>query len=81
MFQTQALPAGIASVILALLIGITVVATDWPATVAVQVTSATELATKLFADYTLPFEVVSVLLLAAVVGGVFLAKRERGEAS
>ena len=79
-FQTQALPAGIASVILALLIGITVVATDWPATVALQVTSATALATTLFADYTLPFEVVSVLLLSAVVGGVFLAKRERGEA-
>jgi NADH:ubiquinone oxidoreductase subunit 6 (subunit J) len=26
----------------------------------------------------LPFEVVGVLLLAAVVGGVFLAKREPG---
>ena len=34
---------------------------------------------RLFAQYTLPFEVVSVLLLAAVVGGVFLAKRERGD--
>ena len=37
------------------------------------------LATALFAEYTLPFEVVSVLLLSAVVGGVFLAKRERGD--
>ena len=26
-----------------------------------------------------PFEVVSVLLLAAVIGGVFLAKQEPGE--
>ena len=26
----------------------------------------------------LPFEIVSVLLLAAVVGGVYLAKREKG---
>ena len=34
------------------------------------------LARLLFSDYVLPFEVVSVLLLAAVVGGVFLAKRE-----
>ena len=33
--------------------------------------------TLLFADYVLAFEVVSVLLLAAVVGGIFLAKRER----
>jgi len=41
-------------------------------------TSATALATALFNDYILAFEVVSVLLLAAVIGGVFLAKRERG---
>ena len=32
----------------------------------------------LFKDFVLPFEVVSVLLLAAVIGGVFLAKREPG---
>ena len=31
----------------------------------------------LFNDFVLPFEIVSVLLLAAVIGGVFLAKRER----
>ena len=29
-------------------------------------------------DFVLPFEIVSVLLLAAVIGGVFLAKREPG---
>jgi NADH:ubiquinone oxidoreductase subunit 6 (subunit J) len=32
----------------------------------------------LFSSFVLPFEVVSVLLLAAVIGGVFIAKRERG---
>jgi NADH:ubiquinone oxidoreductase subunit 6 (subunit J) len=79
-FQTQALPAAIAAVILALLIGLTVVATDWPKQVATQAAAAADMAMTLFTDYTLPFEVVSVLLLAAVVGGVFLAKRERGEA-
>ena len=79
-FQTQVIPAAVASVILAILVGVTVVATDWPAQVATQVAQAQALATTLFRDYTLPFEVVSVLLLAAVVGGVFLAKRERGEA-
>jgi NADH:ubiquinone oxidoreductase subunit 6 (subunit J) len=80
-FQTQVVPAALASVILAILIGVTVIATDWGNTVATQVTQATTLAAKLFSDYTLPFEVVSVLLLSAVVGGVFLAKRERGEAN
>jgi NADH:ubiquinone oxidoreductase subunit 6 (subunit J) len=79
-FQTQVVPAAIASIVLALLIGLTALATDWPKQVATQVAAAADLATTLFTDYTLPFEVVSVLLLAAVVGGVFLAKRERGEA-
>ena len=32
----------------------------------------------LFTDFVLPFEIVSVLLLAAVIGGVYLAKREPG---
>ena len=81
-FQTQAGPAAIATVILALLIVASVLTTDWPKQVATQVADARSVATTLFGQFTLPFEVVSVLLLAAVVGGVFLAKRERdrGEA-
>jgi NADH:ubiquinone oxidoreductase subunit 6 (subunit J) len=77
-FQTQAVPAAIAAGVLALLIAVTVVSTDWPVTGAVLWTDTTELAKRLFDAYVLPFEVVSVLLLAAVIGGVFLAKRERG---
>ena len=77
-FQTQAVPAAIAAVLLAILIVLTVTATDWPQTASRIWTSTRELATSLFTDYVLPFEVVSVLLLAAVFGGVFLAKRERG---
>mgnify|MGYP005825523665 CR=1 FL=1 len=77
-FQTQAFPAAIAAAVLAVLIAITVAATDWPEAASRIPTKATELATALFTDYVLAFEVVSVLLLAAVIGGVFLAKRERG---
>ena len=79
-FQTQAFPAAIAAAVLALLIAVTVAATDWPVTGVRIWTDTTVLATRLFKDYTLPFEVVSVLLLAAVIGAVFLAKRERGGA-
>ncbi len=77
-FQTQAVPAAIAAIILALVIGLTVTATDWGAVSARLGTATDTLARLLFDQYVLPFEVVSVLLLAAVIGGVFLAKREEG---
>jgi NADH-quinone oxidoreductase subunit J len=64
-FQTQAAPAAVASIILAVLVGIAAYGTDWNA-----VTSQ---------NYVLVFEAVSVLLLAAVIGGVFLAKKERAD--
>jgi NADH:ubiquinone oxidoreductase subunit 6 (subunit J) len=77
-FQTQSVAAGIAAIILAILIALTVTATNWGGVAKVLPTRTVELATTLFSDFVLPFEVVSVLLLAAVVGGVFIAKREKG---
>jgi NADH:ubiquinone oxidoreductase subunit 6 (subunit J) len=77
-FQTQAVPAAIASVILAIVLALSVTATDWGA-VGERLRSATDaVARVLFDQYVLPFEIVSVILLAAVIGGVFLAKREEG---
>ena len=77
-FQTQAVPAAIASVVVAILIALAVAATDWG-----ELTERVRLATStmsrvLFEQFVFPFEIVSVLLLAAVIGGVFLAKREPG---
>ncbi len=77
-FQTQAVPAAIAAVILAILIAVTVTATDWPQSAGRIWTRTADVAATLFSSFVLPFEVVSVLLLAAVIGGVFIAKRERG---
>ena len=77
-FQTQAVPAAIASVIVAVLIALAVAATDW-GELPQRVRLATSAMSKvLFDRFTFPFEIVSVLLLAAVIGGVFLAKREPG---
>ena len=85
-FQTQATPAAIASIIVAVLVAIAAYGTDWGA-----VTAQIEAATKTIAififgnnspltkQYVLVFEAVSVLLLAAVIGGVFLAKKERAD--
>jgi NADH-quinone oxidoreductase subunit J len=79
-FQTQAIPAAIAAVVLAVIVALSVVSTDWGA-VSSRLTTATDaLARLLFNEYILPFEIVSVLLLAAVIGGVFLAKREDRDA-
>ena len=79
-FQTQAVPAGVAAVILALVIALAVSATDWGTTVTERLWTATDaVARLLFNEYVLPFEIVSVLLLAAVVGGIFLARREGNE--
>jgi NADH:ubiquinone oxidoreductase subunit 6 (subunit J) len=78
-FQTQAAPAAIASIVLAVLVAIAAFGTDWDA-VGSQIAIATDvLAHLLFQNYVLVFEAVSVLLLAAVIGGVFLAKKERAD--
>jgi len=77
-FQTQAVPAAIASIIIAVVIALAIAATDWGA-LPERVHLATDAMSRvLFSDFVLPFEIVSVLLLAAVIGGVFLAKREPG---
>jgi NADH-quinone oxidoreductase subunit J len=77
-FQTQAVPAAIASVIIVVIVALSIAATDWgEAADRVRLATA-DMSTVLFKDYVLPFEIVSVLLLAAVIGGVYLAKREKG---
>jgi NADH:ubiquinone oxidoreductase subunit 6 (subunit J) len=77
-FQTQAIPAAIASVVIAVVLALAIAATDW-SEAAQRVRVATDAMSQLLFDqFVLPFEIVSVLLLAAVIGGVFLAKREPG---
>jgi NADH:ubiquinone oxidoreductase subunit 6 (subunit J) len=77
-FQSQAPAAAAAAVLLALVITVVVIATTWGDVDKVIHTATDTLAAVLFADYMLPFEVVSVLLLVAVVGGLYLARRDEG---
>jgi NADH-quinone oxidoreductase subunit J len=79
-FQTQAIPAAIAAIVLAVLVALTVTTTDWGDVSGPIETGTEALARLLFDQYVLPFEIIGVLLLAAVVGGVFLAKREDRDA-
>jgi NADH-quinone oxidoreductase subunit J len=76
-FQTQAAPAAVAAIVVALLVSVTALGTDWHASAAPAHVATEELARTVFSEYVLPFEVVGVLLLAAVIGGVFIAKRDR----
>jgi NADH:ubiquinone oxidoreductase subunit 6 (subunit J) len=78
-FQTQAAPAAVASIILAVLVALAAAGTNWGAVTASLPIATDVLAQVLFENYILAFEAVSVLLLAAVIGGVFLAKREPGQ--
>jgi NADH:ubiquinone oxidoreductase subunit 6 (subunit J) len=75
-FQTQAVPAAIAAIVVAVLVSVAAAGTDWGAVARHLAIATDELADRLFSQYILAFEAVSVLLLAAVIGGVFLAKRE-----
>lgn len=77
-FQTQAGSAAIASLVIAIVIALAVAATDWAASAVRVEVDTSAMARLLFTDFVFPLEIVSVLLLAAVVGGVFLAKREPG---
>ena len=76
-FQTQAAPAAIAAIVVAVLVALAAAGTNWGAADEAVRTATGDLAKLLFGNYVLAFEAVSVLLLAAVIGGVFLAKREK----
>ena len=78
-FHRQWWAGGLAALGIALLIVMAVINTDWPGKVSERLWSATEeIALLLFNDglYMLALQVIAVLLTAAVIGGVFLAKRE-----
>jgi len=75
-FQTQAVPAAIAAIAFAVLLALAVVSTDWGEAGRRIATGTGALARLLFDQYVLPFEVVSVLLLVAVVGSVYIARRD-----
>ena len=79
-FQTQSTAAAFASIMIAVVIALAVSATDWGELPERVRLSTVELSRILFTEgeNVLPFEVIGVLLLAAVIGGVFLAKREPG---
>ena len=77
-FQTQAVPAALAAIIIAVVLALAIGSTDWGEAAERARLTAEAMSSVLFNSFVLPFEIVSVLLLAAVIGGIYLAKREPG---
>jgi NADH:ubiquinone oxidoreductase subunit 6 (subunit J) len=76
-FQTQAVAAAVAAIVLLVIVLLAIGSTAWGGGPDRHDTNTSDVATALFGPFVLPFEVIGVLLLAAVIGGVFLAKRDR----
>ena len=74
-FHRQLPFAALAALAIVGLVGWAVIQTDWAnSTVAVAV-QLDALATAIFNDYALQFELIAFLLLAAIIGAIFLARR------
>jgi NADH:ubiquinone oxidoreductase subunit 6 (subunit J) len=56
-------------------IGWAAIATDWGSGAAAVAIGLQTIAEAIFTDYALPFEIISLLLLAAIIGAIFLARR------
>ena len=75
-FQRQWWAGAIAAVLLVGLLVTTVLLTDWPNNGVVYAADVRDIALTLFDDYLFAFEALGVLLLAAVIGGLYVAKRD-----
>ena len=74
-FHRQVWFAALAALATFLLVGWAAISTDWGAVAEVIRIDLPLLAETLFTEYALPFEIVGVLLLAAIIGAIFLARR------
>ena len=74
-FHQQVPFAALAAIVLFGLVTWAVVQTDWGAATEVAVVTVEALAAVLFTIYALPFEILSLLLLAAIIGAIYLARR------
>jgi len=74
-FHRQVWLAAVAALVVVGLIGWAVTATDWGNATVIVAVALNTMAEALFTDYALPFEVLSLLLLAAIIGAIYLARR------
>jgi NADH-quinone oxidoreductase subunit J len=75
-FNRQWWAGGLAVLVLVLLMITSVLLTEWDATETVQVAEARDIALMVYEQYMFAFIALGVLLLAGVIGGLYLAKRD-----
>ncbi|MEW6323916.1 MAG: NADH-quinone oxidoreductase subunit J [Nitrospirota bacterium] len=85
-FQRQVIPASVVAVLLLAEVVVIVfggrfsaLTGEFPASRIEEVGSTAVIGQELFSRYLLPFEVASLLLLAAMIGAIVLSKRVKGE--
>ncbi len=74
-FHRQVWLAALAALVVVGLIGWAVTATDWGNATVIIAVAVNSMAKALFTDYALPFEILSLLLLAAIIGAIYIARR------
>jgi NADH:ubiquinone oxidoreductase subunit 6 (subunit J) len=74
-FHRQAPIAVVIALVVVGLVAWAVVTTDWKAAPTAAAVAIDAVGNLLFTDYALPFEIIGFLLLAAIIGAIFLARR------
>ena len=74
-FHPQVWVAAVAALAIVGLTGWAAITTDWGAAANTVAIVVNDVATALFTDYALPFEILSLLLLVAIIGAIYLARR------
>jgi NADH:ubiquinone oxidoreductase subunit 6 (subunit J) len=74
-FHPQVWVAALAALAIVGLTGWAAIATDWGAAASTVAIAVDAVAQALFTDYALPFEILSLLLLVAIIGAIYLARR------
>ncbi len=75
-FNRQWWAGALAAIVIVILMVISVMLTEWDAAENVQVAEAREVALTVYNEYMFAFIALGVLLLAGVIGGLYLAKRD-----
>ena len=78
-FHRQVWAAALVSIVAIGVLGWAAMTTNWGDGLQVTAIALQQIATALFTTYALPFELVSLLLLAAIIGAIFLARRPEGD--